>query len=452
MNHLVYWIWLSLRCGAGSELGSYLLKHFKTPKDIYEASEADLFALEGITKEIVAALMDRDLVYPEKIAEYCERVNVGILTLDSPNYPNRLRSIYAKPILLYYRGKLPNIDENVLIACVGKRKCTPAGAQTAYTLGMELVHGGAIVVSGMASGIDSAAQKGAISAGGHTIAVLGCGIDRVYPIENMELMEKIAATGTILTEYAPGTDPLGKNFPIRNRIISGLCQGTVVVEADYGSGSLITAKTALKQGRDIFAFPGKANDPNYTGTNMLIQNGASLVTCARDILLDYEPLYPDKIMTDNISMANYRRKLRREEQTKVFRNTYVQETDERSEEPIESPKRESVRANILQKTFAPVKKIRSEKEKKETASEEKIPVKEISAAQTKERDLSGLGEYEHAVVSVMTGAMSVEEIAAALTEKLGDHVDTGALLGALTMLELEAYIESLPGGIYRLIG
>ena len=446
MNHLVYWVWLSLHCGAGSELGSYLLKNFPTPKAVYEASEEELLAVDGITKEIVSALMDRDLLYSEKIVDYCERVNVGILTLDSPNYPNRLRSIYAKPILLYYRGKLPEIDENVLIACVGTRKCSHAGAQTAYTLGMELVHGGAIVVSGMASGIDSAAQKGAISAGGHTIAVLGCGIDRVYPIENKELMEKIAATGTILTEFAPGTDPVGKNFPIRNRIISGLCQGTVVVEADYKSGSLITAKYALKQGRDLFAFPGKANDPNYTGTNMLIQNGASLVTCARDILLDYEPLYPDKIMTDNISMANYRRKLHREEQTKILRDVYVKEIPVRQEESFKAEKQE-----FSQKASVHVKKIRAEKEITEPHPEEKAVLQKIPEMR-QERDLSGLGEYERAVISVMTGAMSVEEIASALTEKIGDRFDTGGLLGALTMLELEGHIESLPGGIYRPIG
>ena len=450
MNHLVYWIWLSLHCGAGSELGSYLLKHFETPKDIYEAKEEELFALGGITKEIVSALQDRDLTYAQKIAEYCERVNVGILTLDSPNYPNRLRGIYAKPILLYYRGKLPNIDENVLIACVGTRKCSPSGSQTAYTLGMELVHGGAIVVSGMASGIDSATQKGAISAGGHTIAVLGCGIDRVYPLENKELMEKIAATGTIITEYAPGTDPLGKNFPIRNRIISGLCQGTVVVEADQRSGSLITAKYALKQGRDIFAFPGKASDPNYTGTNMLIQNGATLVTCARDILLEYEPLYPDKIMTDNISMANYKRKLRREEQTRILFGFNQTESVQKAAASSKSESKEPVKSEITQKRSAPAKKFRTDKEK----TEETVIVKDFSAPLEKqtERDLSGLGEYERAVISVMRDAMSVEEIAAALTEKIGDGFDTGGLLGALTMLELESYIESLPGGIYRLIG
>lgn len=446
MNHLVYWIWLSLRCGAGNELGSYLLKHFSTPQNIYEAKEEELLALDGITKEMVSALMDRDLTRAQKIAEYCERVNVGILTLDSPNYPDRLRSIYAKPILLYYRGKLPNVDDHVLIACVGKRKCSPTGTQTAYKLGMELVHGGAIVVSGMASGVDSAAHKGAISAGGHTIAVLGCGIDRVYPPENKELMEKIAATGTLVTEYAPGTDPLGRNFPIRNRIISGFCQGTVVVEADQRSGSLITAKKALQQGRDLFAFPGKANDPNYTGTNALIQNGATLVTCARDILLDYEPLYPGKIMTDNISMEGYKRKLRREEQTKILCSDFA-DMSKRNVDIFEQNKRETEEHEIQKKIKAPVKKHFEEKENKKPISEE-IACEPI---QPKEKDLSGLGKYERAVISVLTDAMSVEEIAASITGRLGEPLDMGGLLGALTMLELEAYIESLPGGIYRLI-
>ena len=173
MNHLVYWVWLSLRCGAGSELGSYLLKHFDSPKDIYEAKKEELLAIKGINEAIAEALMDRSLVFPQKIVEYCERVNVGILTLESANYPNRLRDIYAKPIVLYYKGKLPDIDSNVLIACVGMRKCSESGAQNAYRLGKELANAGAIVVSGMASGIDTAAQSGVIAAGGHTIAGSG---------------------------------------------------------------------------------------------------------------------------------------------------------------------------------------------------------------------------------------------------------------------------------------
>ena len=256
-------------------------------------------------------------------------------------------------------------------------------------------------------------------------------------------MEKIAATGTLITEYAPGTDPLGKNFPIRNRIISGLCQGTVVVEADQRSGSLITAKKALQQGRDLFAFPGKANDPNYTGTNALIQNGATLVTCARDILLDYEPLYPGKIMTDNIAMEGYKRKVRREEQARILCSDFT-DMPKQDADISESNRNRFVENEDVKKKPASIK--RTPEDKNKTASDKN----QDTEAQVKKRDLSGLGEYEREIISVMTDAMSVEEITAALAEKHGEALDMGGVLGALTMLELEAYIESMPGGIYRL--
>ena len=155
-NELVYWIWLSLHAGAGSELGSYLLRHFPTPRAVYDATEEELRRLDGIDDAIVSVLSDRDLSLSERILEYCERVNVGIITLDSALYPDRLRAIHAKPILLYYRGRVPKIDDNVMIACVGTRDCSDAGRANAKKLGHELAVGGAIVVSGMARGIDSA--------------------------------------------------------------------------------------------------------------------------------------------------------------------------------------------------------------------------------------------------------------------------------------------------------
>jgi len=176
MDHLLYWIWLSLRCGAGSELGSYLLKFFPTPKDIYDADEASLRAVDGVDDNIAAALMDRDLSLPERILRYCERVNVGIMTCAGGIYPERLRKIHAKPLVLYYRGRVPDIDDNVCIACVGTRKCSEHGARAAYALGAELAEAGAVTVSGMALGIDSYAQRGTLSAGGHTIAVRRCNI------------------------------------------------------------------------------------------------------------------------------------------------------------------------------------------------------------------------------------------------------------------------------------
>lgn len=425
MNPLVYWVWLSLRCGAGSELGTYLLNHFKTPQDVYEASEETLRTVEGIDGNILSALLDRDLTYPEQIVEYCERVNVGIMTVNSNIYPERLRSIHGKPIVLYYRGKIPDIDDNVLIACVGMRKCSDLGKQTAYQLGTDLAHAGAIVVSGMALGIDTAVMRGAIDAGGHTIAVLGCGIDRVYPPENKELMEKIAETGTIITEYAPGTGPLGKHFPVRNRILSGLCQGTAVVEADGKSGSLITARYAVRQGRDIFAFPGNAGDPHAEGTNMMIKNGATLVTCAYDVLSDYELLYPHRIFTENISMSKYKRKVASPTE-EIFREKAQGILRFEHTGKKQTPKKEKTAVNRLEPDF---------------------PLPEKKKAP--ERDTSGLEDYEKTVLSVIYDVMSVEEISSRLAEKTGSPTDTGRLLGALTMLEISGLLEALPGGSFR---
>lgn len=436
MNHLVYWVWLSLRCGVASESGSHLLQHFSSPQEIYEATEDELLSVNGIDKDIVCALMDRSLVLPRKIVEYCERVNVGILTLDSANYPERLRSIYAKPIVLYYKGKLPDIDKNVLIACVGTRTCSPSGARNAYHLGKDLATAGAIVVSGMADGIDAAAQSGALAAGGHTIAVLGCGIDRVYPPKNAELMSRIASEGTVITEYAPGTAPIGKNFPIRNRIISGLSQGTVVVEANVRSGSLITASYAEKQGRDLFAFPGAPESSFARGTNALIRKGAKLVVCAEDVLEEYELLYPDRIFTENIFL--------RKNKKRGFLGNFIKEADHGlPKEDIRAFEKE-LHAPKEDKKRSPEKKRKErsilEQEQKTNAIGEP-PKKEISCENADYRE----------ILSVFKDDMSADEIAAELLAKRGGAGDIGALLSQLTMMEIDGLILAVPGGKYRLV-
>ena len=439
MNHLVYWVWLSLRCGVASEVGSCLLNHFSSPMAIYRATEKELLSVKGINKDVVCALMDRSLVLPQKIVEYCERVDVGILTLDSADYPERLKSIYAKPIVLYYKGKLPDIDKNVLIACVGMRKCSESGARNAYRLGMDLTTAGAIVVSGMAEGIDTAAQRGALAAGGHTIAVLGCGIDRVYPPQNADLMRQIAENGTLITEYAPGTAPIGKNFPIRNRIISGLSQGTVVVEANVRSGSLITASYAEKQGRDLFAYPGAPEASQAKGTNALIRKGAKLAVCAEDILEEYELLYPDRIFTENIARRKHGR-------METFGDFMAREGMTSPKEKAPAPSERAVSSGEEKKTVLKKKrkeKVRSECEQ-EIAQAEKTAEKVTESAPVCEN-----GDYRE-ILSVMAGDMSAEEMAAALLDKKGRSYDIGALLAHLTMMEIEGLILAVPGGKYRL--
>ena len=304
MDSLLYYIWLSLRTGAGNEKASFLISKFSSPKNIYGATREELYASLG-DDALVNLLCDKDLSSSERILEYCERANVGILTPESNVYPQRLRAIYAKPVVLYYKGRFPDVDKNVLLALVGTRKCSDKGARMAYKLGAELSSAGAIVVSGLASGIDAMCARGALSVGAHTIAVLGCGIDRVYPYENEKLMRTIEERGTVITEYAPGMPPSGKHFPVRNRIISGLSLGTVVIEAGKFSGALITAEHARNQGRDVFALPGDVENENYSGNNLLIKEGAKIARDAKDILSEYESVWNNKIFTEKINQNKY---------------------------------------------------------------------------------------------------------------------------------------------------
>jgi DNA processing protein len=196
---------------------------------------------------------------------------------------------------LYVKGRLPVFDETVAVAVVGTRDCTPYGVQCAEKLSYGLTSGGAIVVSGLAKGIDAAASRGALRAGGVTVGVLGNGVDVHYPAESRYLYEDVAAAGALISEYPPGTEPAGRHFPARNRIISGLCLATLVVEAPEKSGALITAETANEQGRDVFAVPGPIDAPTSVGCNRLIRDGAGLVCDAWDILREYEARFPERL-------------------------------------------------------------------------------------------------------------------------------------------------------------
>ena len=304
MTDDLYYIWLSLACGAGSATPQKLLGIFDTAENLYLAEKDELKEkCDAVSIEIEAGILDRlcskDTGDSEKILEFCAKNNVSVLHCGSKLYPKRLRGIRAFPVVLYYKGRLPDIDDNLCIAMVGTRKMTDYGKNTAYELARELASCGAIIVSGMAEGIDAASHKGCLIAGGFTIAVFGCGIDRVYPLENKTLMDRIIEKGLIITEYPPGTEPKGFHFPVRNRIISGLSQAVLVVEADYKSGALITAKTALFQGRELYAVPGNINAPNSRGANSLLKDQAGIVTEAYDILSEYEHLYSHRINIEN---------------------------------------------------------------------------------------------------------------------------------------------------------
>ena len=295
MAALKYWVWLTTLPGLTNRSKLLLLEHFPSPEDIYYAQPEDLPPVEGLSSSQAALLSDKSTDRAEDVLARCAKGDIFLLTMQDALYPDRLRNIFDPPVLLYGRGRMPLFDEEAAVSVVGTRTCTPYGISTSEELGYQLAKEGAVVVSGLARGIDGASHRGALRAGGFTAAVLGGGVDVVYPAENRRLYEDIAATGVLLSEYPPGTEPMGSHFPVRNRILSGLSLAVLVVEAPERSGALITANTALEQGRDVFAVPGPIDAPNSRGSNRLIRDGAGLVTCGWDILEGYRSRFPHRL-------------------------------------------------------------------------------------------------------------------------------------------------------------
>lgn len=298
MSALKFWVWLTEQNRLGGPTRQALLEHFGSPEEVYYAEPGDLLQVEGITADQAQALENKSLDRAQSILEECARKDIFLLTAQDALYPQRLKNIYDPPLLLYGRGSMPLFDEEAAVAVVGTRSCSPYGIRTAERFGFEMSKQGGLVVSGLARGIDAASQLGALRAGGLTAAVLGCGVDVVYPPENDRLYEDVAASGVLLSEYPPGAEPFGWHFPARNRILSGLCLATLVVEAPEKSGALITAATALEQGRDVFAIPGPLDAEGSVGCNRLIRDGAGLATESWDILREYQSRYPHKLHPD----------------------------------------------------------------------------------------------------------------------------------------------------------
>ncbi len=314
---LKYWLWLTELPGLTNQTRLALLRHFPTPEDVYYADPEEVLLTEGITRGQAELVKNKDLSAAERILADCQRLDIRILTLQDAAYPGRLKNIYDPPCLLYVRGRLPVFDEEVAVAVVGTRDCTPYGIACAEKLGYGLTRGGALVVTGLARGIDAAATRGALRAGGVTAAVVGNGLDVQYPPESRYLYEDVAAAGVLLSEYPPGAEPLGWHFPVRNRILSGLCLATLVVEAPERSGALITAGTATEQGRDVYAVPGPIDAPTSVGCNQLIRDGGGIVTDAWDILGDYEARFPDKLRREDarrsLTVLGYQARQKKEE-------------------------------------------------------------------------------------------------------------------------------------------
>ncbi len=280
------WLRLALVPGVGTAHFIRLLARFRTPTHVFEAPR-------GMVADLVGPkLADRIRQYSEtneavEQEAAMQEWGTTLITMENPRYPLRLAEIYDPPLLLFARGSLP-AEQEPYVALVGTRRASPYGVRMAEKLARELAARGVTVVSGLAMGIDAAAHRGALEAGGRTVAVLGCGVDIVYPPQNAQLLQDIAAQGAVVSQFPMGMKPSKGHFPYRNRIISGMSLGTVVIEAPLTSGALITARQAAEQGREVFAVPGQAGTHNTEGPHALIREGAKLVERVEDILVELE--------------------------------------------------------------------------------------------------------------------------------------------------------------------
>lgn len=295
MSSMKYWVWLSEKSGMRAVSKYRLLEAFGDPEAVYFAEERLLTEAVELNSRELEQLRDKNLARALEILDDCDSGNIGILTCADAAYPERLRNIFDPPVVLYVRGRLPAVDELPLIGVVGTRSATPYGIRAARMLGGQLAAGGGVVVTGLAAGIDSAAAEGALRAGGSCIGVLGCAIDDVYPAFNNVLYDDVAAAGALVSEYPPKAETDRHCFPVRNRIISGLSVGVVIIEAPKMSGALITASRALEQGREVFAVPGNIDAPNCEGSNNLIKEGAGLVTNGWDVLSVFSERFPEAV-------------------------------------------------------------------------------------------------------------------------------------------------------------
>ena len=392
MRDLSCWVWLQEEVKLKPEKAIALLNAFGSAEEIFRTEPARLKAAASLSLRDITALRRKNKKKTEEIIRLCKGQNIRIMTIFDPDYPQRLRNIFDPPLVLYVRGKLPDLNKLPCITVVGPREASPYGMDVARQIGWQLSSAGTVVVSGMARGIDSAAHRGALLGGTPTVAVFGTAIDICYPKENVQLMRDILQNGCLISEYPPGAPANRSNFPRRNRIMSGLSLGTVVAEAPVKSGSLITAEFAAEQGRDVFAVPGSIRAKDSEGANRLIQSGAKLVTCGADILEEYRHLYPATLDLGAL----------------------------REKRPEAAPE-----------GFVPIAAVMDRKPEK--PSKEKTNAPEPAEAS------------HRAVLTALRGGKRQADELVPLT-----GLDMSQVLTALTMLELTGAVRQLPGQYYEL--
>ena len=292
---LLYWLWFHLLTGLTVSQKRALLEYFHDPEQLYRATESAYRTAVQLPEEGYTALSDKELKNARALAAECSQKRIGIVTIGDSGYPARLRQIPDAPLVLYYRGRLPNWEAYPAIGIVGTRKASGYGLQIAEKMGAQIAACGGMVVSGAADGIDSAAMKQALLQGGPVVGVLGFGADVVYPASSRKLFAQLEEKGCLISEYPPGTPGYKWNFPQRNRLISGISHGVLVVEAPERSGALITARHAMEQGREVFVVPGNINSDTSAGSNNLLREGATAVFEGYDILREYASRFPGQI-------------------------------------------------------------------------------------------------------------------------------------------------------------
>ena len=403
-DQILYWIWLTQRKGLGAVGLRQLLDDFGSPVSLYTAG-AEPLARAAVAPALRETLLDKELGPAEAIARQCRKLGISVLTLWEEAYPRALRQVSDAPLVLYCRGQLPPMGSQPWIGVVGARKADRRGLATARLLGGEISACGGVVVTGMAKGVDAEAAWGALEQGCPVVGVLGGGVDVVYPRENAGLFARVAEQGCLLSEYPPGVGPNARHFPARNRIISALSDGVVVVQAAEQSGALITARWAADQGRDVFAVPGPAGEPLSRGCNQLLRDGAILAENGWDVMREYEFRYPSVV---------------RMQSTKCKMQ-------------IEASPVGAVKTSPACRGGGPASR----------------PV-EGCRPQTKraaELDLSGLTPVQQQIAeALMEGPLQLD----ALIDKTG--LPTAQVLPQLTVLQIKKLISQKPGKIYELSG
>ena len=313
-KEIIYWVWLSQVLGAGNKDTEYILSKVSSPKELYNFGQKNGFEnIKFLPEYFINKMKNIKIDVAESIIEKCNKNNYEIITINDKIYPNKLKNIYSSPLLFYLSGNInniKNIDDILSIAIVGTRKCSDYAKEVTTIFSKQLSSVGITIISGMAVGIDTKALKEALNNKRRVIAVLGCGLDVDYPIQNIELKKQIenSENGCLISEYPPETRPFSSHFPVRNRIMSALSNGVLFVEAGIKSGALITAKIAIEQGKDVYGVPSNIFFKNNLGTLNLLKEGAILVTDPDDIIFQYRHLIniKDKINEDNESQIfNY---------------------------------------------------------------------------------------------------------------------------------------------------